>query len=191
MHDLPDAALIKLLAKDNQLVFNTLYFRYVHKLRSFLARLGLDTHADDIVQETFIVLWNKRYTLDPSKSLESYIFTIAKNRALKSIEADMKRSVINFQSLEIMGVGEEGEQSYTEEFLNALDSCIDRLPPRAKQILHLKRFKGLSTEEIALQLGISKSTVENHMNRALTILREEMAGFSAFSLLIFEVVLPL
>jgi RNA polymerase sigma-70 factor (ECF subfamily) len=188
MHKVPDATLINLLSNDNGVIFNTLYFRYVNKLRAFLARLGLDRHADDIIQETFITIWRKRNTLDASKSLEAYIFTIAKNLALKSLESELKMAVTNFHNLDIIGFEEDGP-IYTEEFFKALDACINRLPPRPKQILHLKRFKGLSTEEIALELGLTKSTVENHMNRAMTLLREELAGFSTISLLLLELFL--
>lgn len=188
MHKVPDATLINLLSHDNGVVFNTLYYRYVNRLRTFLVRLGLDRHSDDIIQETFITIWRKRHTLDASKSLEAYIFTIAKNLALKSLESDLKMAVNNFHNLDIIGFEEEGP-IYTEEFYRALDACISRLPPRPKQILHLKRFKGLSTEEIAMELGLSKSTVENHMNRAMALLREELAGFSTFSLLLLEVFL--
>ncbi|UGU16152.1 RNA polymerase sigma-70 factor [Sinomicrobium kalidii] len=184
MDNVSDSVLVKLLSQDDEKAFTALYYRYAGKIKSFLSRLKLDKHTDDIIQETFITIWRKRHSLDSSRSPGAYIFTIAKNRALKSLNEELKNTV----SEQEIPDREDSESSFIREaFHEALEASIDKLPERARQVLILKRIKGLSTDEIAQELGISKSTVENHMNRALALLKEELSGFSAISLLFLEI----
>ena len=77
-------------------------------------------------------------------------------------------------------IEEEDERSrtYKNKRLELLRDSIEKLPKRPKQILILKRYEGLTVEEIALRLGISKSTVENYINRAMAELKKEVSGKS-------------
>ena len=62
-----------------------------------------------------------------------------------------------------------------EELNDSLQIALEKMPERPRQVFQLRRQKGLSTEEIAQQLGLSKSTVENHMNKALSHLRKNLS----------------
>ncbi|MBC9798078.1 RNA polymerase sigma factor [Sinomicrobium weinanense] len=187
MNNASDTVLVKLLSEGNESAFTTLYYRYVGKLRAFLIRLKLDKHMDDIIQETFIIIWKKRHVLQVSRSPEAYIFTIAKNLALKSLKIELQLAVSDLPDTEIPDLADAESAMTREAFHRALEASIEKLPDRPREILILKRIKGLSTEEIARELGISKSTVENHMNRALATLKEELSSFSAISLLFLEI----
>ncbi|RAV28741.1 RNA polymerase sigma factor [Sinomicrobium soli] len=184
MEHVSDSMLAQQLLQDSESAFTLLYQRYTGKIRGFLLRLRLDKHSDDIIQETFITIWNRRHTIEPSGNISAYIFTIAKNHALKYLKEEWQLLAADRNITE----EEDIEAVHAREAIHrALETSMDKLPERARQVLILKRIKGYSTEEIALELGISKSTVENHMNRALTILREELSGFSAIGIVLLGI----
>ncbi|MGS2739378.1 RNA polymerase sigma factor [Sinomicrobium sp. M5D2P17] len=187
MDNTPDSVLIELLSHDNEKAFTVLYYRYAGKIRGFLYRLRLNTHTDDIIQETFITVWRKRHDMDASGSIGAYILTIARNLALKSMKNELQLAISDLSAADIPDLTDMDSTMTKEAFHRALESSIEKLPDRPREILILKRIKGLSTEEIARELGISKSTVENHMNRALATLKEELSGFSTISLLLLEI----
>lgn len=185
MAHIPDSVLVKRLSESDEKAFTALYYRYTDKIRNFLVKLRLDFHTDDIIQETFITVWRKRKEIDASLNFSAYLFTISRNLALKSLKQELYTSI----SESDISFDTEDEESFRirETFYRALEASIEKLPERPRQVLILKRIKGRSTEEIALELGISKSTVENHMNRALAVLKEELSGFSAVGVLLLEI----
>ncbi|MGS2764509.1 RNA polymerase sigma factor [Sinomicrobium sp. M5D2P9] len=187
MDNTPDSVLIELLSQDNEKAFTVLYYRYAGRIKGFLYRLRLNTHTDDVIQETFVTIWRKRRDMDASGAIEAYIFTIARNLALKSLKKELQYTISDLPAMDIPDLADAESTMTKEAFHMALEASIEKLPERPREILILKRIKGLSTEEIARELGISKSTVENHMNRALSTLKEELSGFSTISLLLLEI----
>lgn len=178
--------LIKRVKNSDQQAFQILYNYYFSKVYAFLNSLNLSTYADDVVQETFVILWSKREDLDEEKSFESYLFTIAKNLALKSL-----RKQIVYQLEEDTEVLEHKSSlvendAFPDDVEKTYVKILSKLPERAKVVFELKRMYGWSTDQIAEHLGIAPKTVENHMNRALTILKKEMNSMSLLAILLFS-----
>ena len=73
------------LKNSNSKAFSRLFDRYYPKIKAFLIATHLTHHIEDVIQETFITVWNRRETLDVTKSFDAYLFTIAKNYALKAL----------------------------------------------------------------------------------------------------------
>lgn len=175
MKNKTDSELITLLIKDNEAAFEELYHKYVARLSRFLSKLRLDQHTDDVIQETFLTIWRKRKNLDPKQAFEAYLFTIAKNFALKAMKKQLAVELTVATELGLTN-SENPEQNLLFSELNqALLKAVNKLPERPKQVFKLKKFQGMSTAEIATQLNLSKSTVENHMNRALAVIRKDLA----------------
>ncbi|MDO6738748.1 RNA polymerase sigma factor [Wenyingzhuangia sp. 2_MG-2023] len=178
--------LIKRVKNSDQQAFQILYNYYFSKVYAFLNSLNLSTYADDVVQETFVILWSKREDLDEEKSFESYLFTIAKNLALKSL-----RKQIVYQLEEDTEVLEHKSSlvendAFPDDVEKTYVKILSKLPERAKVVFELKRMYGWSTDQIAEHLDIAPKTVENHMNRALTILKKEMNSMSLLAILLFS-----
>ena len=174
-HDL----LLKRLSRGDEKAFDQIYHLYVGRLKAFLHKIKLTHALEDVVQDTFITLWKKRADIDSSKSFDGYLFTIAKNHAIKALNDKIRVDLIERENGGDW-IEEEDERSrtYKNKRLELLRDSIEKLPKRPKQILILKRYEGLTIEEIALRLGISKSTVENHINRAMAELKKEVSGKS-------------
>ena len=170
--------LLTRLKNGDMLAFDQVYEQYCHKLFSFVFKiLKNEAEADDIVQEVFVKIWESRSRLGEYKLLNSYIFTIAYNGSV-----DLIRKRINnnkyIEHLKNSSIVYALPTSIIEMEFNELNSKVEKLianlPERQKQVYHLHRVEGLTYPEIAVQLNISKNTVENHMVKALKYLRQNI-----------------
>lgn len=160
----------------DQQAFEELFRKFFPPLMAFSRRILSDEDdAREVVHQVFINLWEKRFDIDLSKSLKSYIFTSVNNRSLNVIR-DRKK----FSSEEIpeeVGEWDVSAEIEAMELEDRIRKVIDDLPERCREIFQLNRFDGLTYSEIAKQLNISVKTVENQMSKALRILREQLAEY--------------
>lgn len=129
--------------------------------------------AMDIVQESFIKLWDYRQKLDPSLSLKTYIYRTVKNKALNHLRDKRQDNVsldeVNLADNETDGAGSAQIFALRE----ALNEWIDELPERQKEAFKLSRFEGLTHDEIADVMEVSDRTVNNHIVAALKTLHKQ------------------
>jgi RNA polymerase sigma-70 factor (family 1) len=173
MHPVSDLDLISAIKAGSERHFKQLFEMYWSKLYS-LANNVLQNEADseDIVQELFTDLWNRRATLTID-NLGGYLFiatrySIAKKLAKRPLQ---KKHIELFEA--IRDKSDLGESLETNDLIDFVRGRISHLPERCKEVFELSRFEQLSTNEIAERLHISASTVENQINKALKNLRED------------------
>ncbi|MFA8341364.1 MAG: RNA polymerase sigma factor [Rhodothermaceae bacterium] len=169
--------IVKRIKNSDREAFKVLYDEFANRIYKFLCRkLNNSEEAADLVQEVFVKVWNNREKLDSSQSIKSYLFTSANNIAI-----DFFRK----KKLEVADV-EDYENRCIYEFEQDFDipdhikKAVDQLPVMQKNVFYLSRFEGLKHEEISQLLKISKRTVENHMWRALSKLRENLKHLIIF-----------
>lgn len=185
---LADTELIKLLKLDNQHAFSELYNRYkgVLHLHAY-KKLGDLEAAKDLIQELFIHLWNKRNTLADVKNPSGYLHIMLRNRILDVIAHNKVESkYINSLQTFI------GDANYTtdrqireKEFGLFIEKIINELPLKMREVFIMSRNTGKSHKQIAEELGITESTVKNHVKGALKILRSKLGLLNFISFLFF------
>jgi RNA polymerase sigma-70 factor (ECF subfamily) len=165
-----DAKLVYLLKKDDRGAFNALYYKYVPKLLSFLKGFyASDYQSEEIVQEIFIKIWEKRHGLDETLSFSAYLYQAAKNRIYNCYRDKLTQLKFN----DSFSFCSDKSRNFTEEYIyfkeleQHAQKIINELPPVQKNIFMLSRNKGLSNGEIALKLNLSRRTVEQHIYRTL------------------------
>lgn len=130
-----------------------------------------DTMSEDVVQEVFLHLWNKNNDLEVKDNLQSLLFQSVKNKALESIRSSKNyKKAIDSIPQDTQDTKKDSEQFMWREQLNSL---LRHLPPKCRRVFAKHRLNGLTYAEIAAEEGISVKTVENHMTKALKILREQ------------------
>ena len=181
-----DIELGKRIRKGDMKAFDDLYIQYSQRLYGFaFSILKNQEDAKEIVQETFLKLWNKRSDIDSSYSLKSYLFSISYNISIdllrkRTKDADFQTYLKNFMNAD----GSRTDELVIFNELNEeLARLIAELPEQRKKIYLLSREEGLSHKEIADKLGIAVKTVENHMNLTLKFLRRNLGGNSIVILL--------
>lgn len=154
------------LKEGNSHAFSTLYGLYSKMLLSNILHMVKDREiAKELLQDLFLKVWEKRAQIDIERSFKSFLFTIAKNSVydyLRKVALDKKLTQ------ELIANTIEG-YNHTEELLGykeknaCLNQAIEMLSPQSRQVYQLCKIEGLSHKEISERLGISVSTVNNHM----------------------------
>ena len=169
---------LELLRNASKQSFEVLYHRYSGKLYNFVMKVSKgDTYiAEELVQRTFIKVWETREYVNPDKSFISYLCTIAKNMLLNEYEHQTIQFVyeeyikikaaVNDDSTE-----KEVDKNLLEEYI---DKLADKLPPKRREIFILSRKEGLTNKLIAKQLNISESTIETQLSKALSFMKNEL-----------------
>ncbi len=165
------------LQKSSKPAFKALFDRYHKKVYNVSRRMNISHEdAEGVVQDVFLTLWEKRKLLDKDLSINAFIITIAKRLVYNKIRSQIVRT--SHKEAEI-GRGQSLYNS-TEDYIifsemerNAQEG-IERLPENRKQIFMLSKQSGLSNDEIAEQLNISKRTVENQLYRATKSIKEHI-----------------
>lgn len=153
--------------------FNTLFKLYYTSLCRFAYSMTLsEEDAEESVQEMFVAFWQKAPSLDIEISLKSYLYRATRNQVLNAIkkkQVEMQYSSTYYDELDLS----ENSQILSDEEINKIIKLgVEKLPEACRQIFILAKYEGLSYEEIAEYLNISKKTIENQMGIALKKLRE-------------------
>lgn len=176
-------------AAGNREAFATIFHYYKDRLYSFLLRLTESPEmTEDVIQDIFLRLWAQKERLKEIDNLGSYLFRMAQNQCINYFKRAAKETLILAElKKEVFGSGQlpdAEEKLAAAELQKKLAAGLARLSPRQLEIYRLSREQGMKHEEIAAALGISVSTVKNHMIEALRNLREWLLGSTDNVLLI-------
>ncbi|MDD4108762.1 MAG: sigma-70 family RNA polymerase sigma factor [Prolixibacteraceae bacterium] len=169
-------SLLKGIKKDRHDCYKALFDLYSLPLYQFsLKYLKCNEYAEDIVQQVFITIWKRRKDIDTSKSFQSYLFTVALNAIRKHFN-ELSRS--NSLKLHILADLTEdrvnsNESDELNEFITNLETFVDLMPERRREIFRKKKIECKSLKEIAEEYCISTKTVEYHLTESMKFLKKE------------------
>jgi RNA polymerase sigma-70 factor (ECF subfamily) len=165
--------------------FEALFRAFVGPLCSFAySYVESESLAQEIVQDLFTRLWDRRGTLERPRSVRAYLYGATRNRVLNELRhARVERAFLT-RALRLEAARTEGPRPVPpEDDLNAsalaaaVQRAVAELPPRCREVFTLTRDRQLSYAEAAEVLGISPKTVEIHVGRALALLRKHLADW--------------
>ncbi len=178
--------LVERMQQGDTTAFELLFKYYYPGLVVFASNIVINKdEAEELVQDFFVRLWENRHSLKSDNPLKNYLFTSVKNRSINFLKSvQVKRNVIEELKRQMESEMRYNPDIYTDtELQQKLKLAFTKLPPRTAEIFTLSRFKGLSNDEIALALELSKRTVETQISNALKILRKELQNY--LTLLLF------
>ena len=167
--------LLSLLLNGNEQAFEKIYQLYSSRLYGNLLKLvKSEAEAQEILQDVFLKIWENRQRIDIEKSFRSYLFKIAENKVVdffRKAARDKKREsrLILLATIEYLPV-EDLLQS--DERSVILQKAIDSLPPQRQQVFRLCKLEGKTYKEVSELLGISVSTISDHIVKATKSVRD-------------------
>jgi len=172
--------LFRRFRKGDKTAFEKLFKKFYPRLHDFAFKVVRNREiAEDIVQDIFIRLWEKKENIKPV-NIEGFIFKVLKNQCISYLRNIKIIDNINLNLNNLAHI----EELYRKDFLRdepyvlfekelqlEIDSIINKLPDRCKEVFIMSRLNGLKNREIAYKLGINIKNVERHISKALTIFK--------------------
>ncbi len=174
------------------------YFYHQYSLqiyRKLLKMVRVNVIAEELMQDVFVRIWDKRHCIDPQQSFRSYLYTVAQN-----LVYDMYRKIAREEKLQniLRSANSElyvhvEEDMFLKETHQMLDRAINNLPSQQKLVFTLCKLEGKSYEDASAALGISTSTINGHIVKATRsiksyLFREKNAAFLlAISLILADI----
>lgn len=163
--------------------YNALYKRYSRQLILFCThKLNSLETAEELVNDTFVTLWEKRDQVEVHSNMASYLFTMVKNGMLQYLrrKKDIVELVEEMSTIEVADTVQTEDNIYYQELYRDLTLITDNLPERCGKIFQMSRNEQKSTREIAEELNLSDQTVKNQLTKALKVIRLKLRDVTYF-----------
>ncbi|GGZ13880.1 DNA-directed RNA polymerase sigma-70 factor [Echinicola pacifica] len=176
----PENISIEQLVNGNEQAFSMIFAEYSPQVYYIgIKYLKSEDLANDVVQDTFLKLWNYRTHIDTSKPIKPLIVTFAKRVILNMIR-DEKRKIL--KHVEILARKDASSNLTEDEVLfnetnKVYQEAIKSLPEKRKAVFLMKTMQGLSNEEVAEELGLSVNTVKSHYTKGLKTVQDFVSKY--------------
>lgn len=151
---------------------------YYNPLCNFAAGILNDSEkAEDIVQDVFTHFWSTKDSVDVDRNVKSYLFTSVRNKCLEVLRKKKSddRMMLGMKTIGVINFSVQDEDAWDEWIkIDQIYSSLRHLPPKCREVFELAKIKGLTYNQISAMLQISPKTVENHMAKALSIIRTNL-----------------
>ena len=186
MDDL-NSIFIRQINEKQEKAFHELFLRFFNYLVVYaMRRVQRRDVAEDIVQETFITVWENKKTFNSYQGLKAYLYELVQNKCTNYLK---HRQVEDKYASYVKTTGEEAEGDYSlmqEEIYRELYMAVRELPEKCQRVFEL-HLEGKKNDEIAEILGISVLTVKSHKQNAIHILKKKMGNLFLLYTYIYEV----
>jgi len=155
--------------------FNQLYQKYNRAVyQNIMKIVKSSNHAEDILQDVFVTLWQKRETIDPEKSLGGWLFMVSYHKSITFLRQKIKEKLSHVESLETfeqIALEETVDEEHFEKQLAIIEEAVNHLSPRKRAVYRMCRFEGKTKEEVAEYMGISPDSVKDYLKQSNKAIR--------------------
>lgn len=174
-----DQELLEAIRHDDEKAFSELFKRYWRKVHAMAyARVRSKEVTEEIVQELFTSLWDKRAT-HSIKNLSAYLYQAVKFKALNVIESRLVHKKYWNYYRNFVPQRENTTQIVVEydDLMEAIEVGMDKLPEKSKKVFRLHRIEGWSVPEIAGLLNLSEKAIQYHLTQSVKKLRVHLKNY--------------
>ena len=167
---------MNLIANPNKIDLETTFKEYYSPLCRYANSFVFDQDlCEDLVQEVFLKIWDKKPNIN--SSLSSYLYRAVKNACINQMKKTVQQTILPIEEVEdpIDNTFELNREENLSQIKEKVETAIQDLPPRCREIFIMRRNMQMSYDEIAETLNISKKTIENQMNSAIKKLRTQLS----------------
>lgn len=167
--------LVRRVAEDrDKAALASLFTLFAPRLKSMLLRLGLEgSQAEDICQETLLMVWRKAHLYSPDKgAVSTWVFTIARNLRIDLLRRQSSRPYVDLEGIEIASDSPLGHVVIEQnQVVSRVTVALEALPAEQREVVRLSFIEELAHSEIAARIGIPLGTVKSRMRLAYDRLR--------------------
>jgi len=176
------------LIKGDIVAFNEIYHKYFHPVYCNALKITREVPAaEDVLQEVFIALWEKRHTIDPEKSLAGWLFILCYHKSINLLRKKLRESLLYKELQAPEGDTLEEEIKYGTQW-KILENALSCLSPQRRRVFELCKLQGKTYEEAAIELRISKYTVKEYLSAAIAAIKEYSLHHSGSTVALIPVV---
>lgn len=173
--DSKNSELIERLQNSDKEAFNELYRKYNSAIYSNILKLTRDFYAaEDILQEVFITLWEKRSGLDVEQEISGWLFVVSYNKSITYLKGKLKESLTEKAFQQIVVNSTVLENSMVNTRMNIFQRAIDQLSPQKRRVFELCKLQRKTYAEAARELQISKHTVKEYLSGAVIFIKKHV-----------------
>ena len=180
--------LVERLIHGEEPAFQEIFYQYYPGLLKFANSYLHDTYlAENIVQDAFVILWEKHASLNIQSNIKAYLVTIVKNKCINYIEKLKNRIRLenNMHSIQVKEMNLSistlaslnPETLFVEEIKSIIEHTISELPEQTREVFIMSRFQDINNEGIATKLNISVKGVEYHISKSIKILKNKLSDY--------------
>lgn len=176
----PENDLFNEVKNNNRVAFEQLFRLYYTPLVRFARDVVKDVDfAEDLVQEVFVKLWEKRQQITIQTGIKPYLYMAVKNHCFNALKVAQRNTFLEDGLYDDMrhATNHTDLQSNTINLKSQISNAIEALPPRCALIFKMSRFEEKTYQEIADTLELSVKTIENQMGKALQLLRKHLSPY--------------
>lgn len=168
-----DKAYITAIQKGDSRVYEKFFCEFYSALCTYSKMVvSRSDVAEDIVQELFCKIWNKKESFNVSTSLKAYLYRSVYNNSIEFLRTEKLEN--NYKEFNVYDMSIDSNSETKEDLLSALNNAINELPEKRREVFKLRKLEKLSHAEIAERLDISPKTVETHIHRASLELKDKL-----------------
>ncbi len=172
--------LLLAIRNGDEVAFKELHDLYKEPAMRFCNSIIKDIEeSENLIQEVFIKIWDKRTGINPDLNFNSYLFTIIRNRVYDYLKEVKRNEFVKERYWHNIVQHQQSESDLKEERITNIKTAINDLTEKRRRILQLNYEEGKSYEEIATMLNISKNTVKNQLVKTKQIIRTQLKVASA------------
>ncbi|WP_246535426.1 RNA polymerase sigma-70 factor [Litoribacter ruber] len=176
--------LFYMLFPNSEKQFNLLFEEHWQLLyKAAYSRIPDQVVVEDIVQDIFIDIWNRRHQISINTSIRAYLLTAVKYRVLKYLDQNSHHYFVDVYEMEIEGKKEDFAFSM-DELYTQLEVALGKLPEKSRLIFKMNRIEGYSASEIAEKLDLAPQTVQNQLSRSLKVVRGELSHLAPMAAMV-------
>ncbi|MEO3402472.1 RNA polymerase sigma-70 factor [Mucilaginibacter sp. CAU 1740] len=185
-----DSTAITLIKQGSQKAFERLFKDHFKSLHAYAYTfLKDDEQAEEVVQNVFCRVWEKRDQLKTDGSIKAYLYRAVHNESLNYLKHQKVRASFGVYYADEMEQNTGGDEPASKKLMAAelqrhIEKAMSELPEQCRIIFQLSRFEQLKYQQIADQMGLSIKTIENQMGKALRVMRQKLAEFLPIILLL-------
>lgn len=184
-----DNLLLQQMKQGDKKALETLFKTYYSSLIKFARNILKNTEqAEDITQDVFIKIWDKRQDLENITSFKAYLFMAVRNQCFNTLKVNERKNWLDDEpeNYENYMSNHVEANLYAKDLNGKINEAIELLPEKCKLTFQLSRFENLSYKEIAETMNVSVKTVENQMGKALAFLRKSVLPYLNLVVLFYK-----